>query len=427
MKLTFKSKINAFDKFFSKIFFPLVFFVLLVRLFVIQSIFEALLFALPIFILVCAIYLWHKVQVRGFWRLPSLIFFVLRIITVALLWLVSLTYILWLMLDQYTPGQLLSIRLAIPIFTSSIGVILAFRYARYHPMKKKDLLELKPSLKPRDLRHPQPISTLIFIVLVGLSVGGIFLYQEYEDAKRDDLLKDAKDHFVVVHHPNATDDEVEVILIELERTYRHVKGITDELEPADQIRVTIYPTAIELQHSTGISMDAYGLTRCLPSGPEIHLPTEGDGSSDIGISSTPQHEMIHAAVCEILGRNQFNVIPRWFHEGLAEFESTRESKRFAERNQARISVLFSHNDLLEYQSFYSYYPINSDEDIGLFYRTSFEFMRYLVGECGKLAPWTIINKIANGQTFDSAFNGVTGKTCEQMYFDWQEHFYGILH
>ena len=282
----------------------------------------------------------------------------------------------------------------------------------------------EPRPKRRFVRPSKRI-IVFFIVFVVIIVAGSIGYWQHTEFEKRDLLKTASNHFVIYAQPDVSKGQEKSTAIELERAYRHLSDLVPAFTVGSRIQVHIYRSIAEMKSSTGIPGNTAGLTLCSPNGPIMYLPTERDSSNSK--TATPAHEMVHATICDLIGYNHAEVIPKWFHEGLAEYESRRGwGDRMIERISIRVFVLWNHDDIMPYSELNSYDPLLLDDHDKIFYSSSFEFMRYIISKSDRHAPWEIVEAVGEGQSFESAFQKIIGDTPRGMYQKWVNNFYGVL-
>jgi hypothetical protein len=355
-------------------------------------------------------------------KLKKVLVHIFRIFIWVFCWLVSCAVILWVMLDYNTPGDLISWRLAFPIVVCSVLVLVLILIQKRSDRNKGKVD--KPQLKRYSSRPSKRKLFWLIGLFCAVVLAVVIGYWQFTEAENRDLLRTAAEHFVIDSRPDVSQGQEDSTAIELERAYRHLSDIVPEFSVEQPIVVHVYPNVTEMQRLTGRSGNTAGFTGCSPNGPIMFLPAERD--TDDSRTSTPGHEMVHAIMCEMLGTESTDDIPKWFNEGLAEYESKLGWERMMERNKIRIFVVSNREDIMQYTALDLYNPVLSDDYDEIFYRSSFEFMRYIISESSRLAPWEIINAVKEGQTFALAFQNAVGDSPSSMYQKWVDNFYGIL-
>lgn len=350
-----------------------------------------------------------------------------NILWLILFWSVCCTTILILLLDQNTPGNLISWRLVCPIIVPSILVALWLLLGR-RSTKNAQTSGDEASGKRHFTHLSKRRLVLLIVSLIAITIAILIGDWQCDEHEKRDLLKTASTHFVIGSHPDVSKGQENSTVIELERMYRHLSDLIPAFSAGSPIQVYIFPNIAEMRSTIGRSGSNAGLTWCSPDGPVIYLLTERESSiAENSKTATPGHEMVHATVCTLIGNDYVADIPKWFHEGMAEYESRRGwGDRMMERISIRIFVLWNRDDVMKYPAFDSYDPVISDTYDKIFYTSSFEFMRYIISKSDHAVPWEIVEDVGEGQPFELAFQNAVDDTPGNMYQKWINSFYGVL-
>ena len=258
---------------------------------------------------------------------------------------------------------------------------------------------------------------LIFCVIASFIYLACYLVNPRVDKG---ILEEAQQHFSVTVIGEIDETKIDLTLIELERALRHMNTRLETPTSLPLIEVHLYTDREAFQKDTDRPEWTVGLAGCREDGPIIALPVmdiEG-GPGSKGTSFTSLHEMVHITSCVIAGANNSKNIPDWFKEGMAEYETNKGFWRMQERVLSRF-YLWSNGDRLFGAGTFNSYTLDApDEDFAIFYCSSHEFMRYIVGRFGEDAPWHILYEIRDGRAFNDAFTYITGVEPLVLYSEW---------
>ena len=194
-----------------------------------------------------------------------------------------------------------------------------------------------------------------------------------------------------------------------------------EWSPTDgrhPIRVVIHESSNVMENHLGFAqknLSLKGYVLCTPTGPVIHMPAHSNTPflPDRWESQTANHEAVHAAVCQQLGRGQTQSLPLWFHEGLATLHQANSLEAFFVRTYLR-----GYNSLQGPQTTdsmeFCYRLPNEGQTT---YATSTLFLIHVENQW-PAATERILQHVAQGNDFATAFGHATLTTCEAAYDDW---------
>lgn len=182
-------------------------------------------------------------------------------------------------------------------------------------------------------------------------------------------------------------------------------------EPGPPIRVLVVPEGSrEAKRAPSWAM-AYavgnaGLVVLIPS----RIPSYPDGDMDQVLS----HEIAHVLVARASGRYQ---VPRWFNEGLAVIAA--REWRFEDRGRLVLEAFrrrqASMSDVeLEFSG--------GRHSSSSAYAVSVAFVRYLLDTEGSRTAAKILDHVAEGKTFRSAFRAATGRSLQSVERDFWADF-----
>ena len=263
--------------------------------------------------------------------------------------------------------------------------------------------------------------TLLFIFL---SLTLILSYISHVEEQK--LLEPAKQQFSVVMTNEVSESQMQNTIIELQDNLTRLRDKYVFQPPNYVITVNLYWDIDELHKHGGVSdwVSAY-VEINTGEPPELFIPTEEGGGfwTKTAPTSSPAHEITHVAVYEAMKLKPMALIPRSFHEGLAQYESLKRPHNIIDRFWIRLSLLWQRHTLSKRDNIPDYYSIASNEDIGNFYNLSYEYIRYLAAISGEDKVWRVVQLIGNNVSFDNAFITVFGKSYSEYYRDFIEWYY----
>lgn len=290
------------------------------------------------------------------------------------------------------------------------------------------LLKLEPPEKS-EKRAISPRGKKLLIIYVALMFGAIFIFVGVRISSENSVLSNAKEQFKVNVNDKVSEKRIDSTLIELEKQFERlkVKYLVSGLN--ESISIELYQDVESLHaHTPSPSWGDAFITHELGN-TIIHLPAETPSNDSLYKSaqeSTPRpaHEIAHLIIHSKVGPNFKAVLPLWFDEGIAQYESHRgfiNKYRIIKRLDLWLLNIYKPN-LLEDGQFILNSKRYPDADVGAFYSASFEFIRY-VDSTHKGSLQGILHRLAAGQTFTSAFEEEIGESVGNLYRKWYEHFF----
>ena len=246
------------------------------------------------------------------------------------------------------------------------------------------------------------------------------------DRSRPEDAKIALGYFEVTNASSFMERaRLERTLAEFERARRRLLDEWSQPKENSRIPLYLYNNRTEFLAGWGLK-EAAGAAACLETGPIIGLPLEqaSQTGTEQPASNTPLHEMVHAMMCQSLGKNSFYSVPRWFHEGMAELYSEEGISRWHKRILNRLLIWKYRQDLMPPDTFCNYEAGGSAAEVSRFYATTWEFLRSLDGRYGRHALTRIIDLVASGATFEDSLLKQLGGTCSELYTEWIRAFNG---
>ena len=95
-------------------------------------------------------------------------------------------------------------------------------------------------------------------------------------------------------------------------------------------------------------------------------------------------------------------------------------RQFLDRALNRWMVWLSRGSLMSTTEFCGYTSGGSHAEIRLLYRTSWEFIRSLEADHGKLSLNAVIEDVEGGKDFDDSLRDRIGGTCGELYEEWSQ-------
>ena len=267
---------------------------------------------------------------------------------------------------------------------------------------------------------------IIFICIFLIAIGSFIGVKRLNETT---ILNSARDNFELNINETVSENRVDSTLIELERQFERLKDkylATDINEP---IIIELYPDSNSLRAHTGIPDWGDAFIIFESGNTIIHLPAETPSDDSLyksarEITPHPAHEIAHLIVFSKVGPNYKTILPLWFNEGIAQYESHRgfiNRYRAIKRLGLWLSNLYK-PDLLEDSRFI----INSikypDTDVGVYYSASFELVRYIESTHNG-SIHRILNRLANDEAFTTAFEEEIGESIGNFYNRWYEDFF----
>lgn len=298
----------------------------------------------------------------------------------------------------------------------TIGVVM-FLFAIYVLARKFAKLLKKLSKKS------EFIISITFILLVFIGVFTVKAIQHHEDKE---IYAEATNGFVVVEHGSLTDGQVENTLVALQKQLTILRNKYVDNSPEYIIPVHIFTDLNEYHERTQRPDWSGASTQFNPSEPPVmFLPTEQGGGflSKTAPTTSPAHEMTHVIEFEVLNLKSMKLVPGSFHEGLAQYESTKGIANIAYRLERRFILFLKTDVVLNRDVLPDSYVLDNVENVRLFYYVSFEFMRYLADKYGEGKPWDVLKIVGAGEQFDIAVAKVFGKSYADLYKDFEKAFF----
>lgn len=237
----------------------------------------------------------------------------------------------------------------------------------------------------------------------------------------------ALESFVPKYAPDVDQARLERTLAEFERIRRDFADQWVIPASSPRIRLRLFRDADDYRAYTSgkrIIEWSSGYVSCSENGVSIVVPLEEASNvlDELPISSTTKHEMMHAMWCQRLGAESFWSIPLWFHEGMAERYGNKGIERPDREIINRWWVWFSRDNLLSPLQFCNYQLTGVHTEIGLFYATSWEFIRSLEASNGIQTLNSLVEDVGGGKDFEGSLSDRVGGTCDELYREWTQSF-----
>ena len=272
-------------------------------------------------------------------------------------------------------------------------------------------------------RHPRK-TALILTVATLLLVGGAVSPRIIEHRSRGGDAEAALQSFFPTFGAGVDPAKVERTLAEFERTRSHLADKWQMPDSSPTISLYLFRDIREYKvHMATIGREwSGGFASCQDDGVIIGVPLE-DASNvfeESPASRTPLHEMVHATWCQSLGRSSYSSIPRWFHEGMAQWFANEGWRQFPERAKNRWSVWIGRGSLLSTTEFCGYTSGGSRADIRRLYSTSWEFIRSLEAGYGIQSLNEVVDDVRFGKSFNDSLLDRFGGPCGELYAAWSQ-------
>ncbi len=311
------------------------------------------------------------------------------------------------------------------------SIIGALAVWRLHQEKAKETAETNKWPFTRD----QTILGIVVIALAIVAGYGVNIgIRELNENINEGKAQEARYSFAVTSyqydrgdfHPEA----VNQTLAELEDGFQNLKDYWFQPDHTPRIKVWLFRDLNDYQLRMNSDL-ATGHMWCsleidsVELGPIIAIPLEKPPSAtdDDNFSRTPTHEMVHALMCQSVGKDAFSSIPRWFHEGMAQRFETEGLLRLGTRATERMRLWLNIQKSQDADRFCARRFSERDKaDKSIFYRTSHEFIRSLESRHGLQNLNLIVEDVRTGKAFNESMKTRLGGTCTELYGQWKRSF-----
>lgn len=343
--------------------------------------------------------------IRAFKRLLSLIG---RLTSFIFFLGILLLFSALILIDQIRPATLFNPYLLFPILMMLIALAAYVTLKGKATKTKRDWLH-KWSRKKKIIGLIVIFSVLIIVPLATRGVS-------YLNDQR--LLEHAKTQFLVETSSLASQGQIENTLIELQRQLTRLRSKYVKEPPDYLIRVRMFANVSELRAKTSRPDWSDAFVQITPGqSPIVYIPVEPESRRFDKSPPTagPAHEITHVLTYEALRLQSMTLIPRFFHEGFAQYESLKGLSNLPNRLFKRVFLFTLEPSLILRNEPPELGPDVSQKDVNVFYALSYEFMRYLSGKYGVEELWQVVQLVGNGTEFTEAFIDVTGKQYLDAY------------
>ena len=270
-------------------------------------------------------------------------------------------------------------------------------------------------------RHEKKIS-LLFAIAVLPVVGLTMTPTIMEHRSRGGDAEVALQSFVPIYGSGVDSARLDRTLAEFERSRRKLADQWWLPNPTPHISLYLFRDVREYKAYMATSGFEWsgGYTSCQEEGVTVGVPLENASNvlEELPASRTPLHEMVHATWCQSLTRDLFRSIPRWFHEGMAQWYENEGRRQFLDRALNRWTVWAYRGSLLSAAEFCGYTSDGSHTKVMLLYGTSLEFVRSLESGYGIRALNAVVEDVRAGASFDDSLHARFGGTCTELYTLW---------
>ena len=262
------------------------------------------------------------------------------------------------------------------------------------------------------------LGCLLLVVIPAVSLLSMFSERSHRTSDATAALQS----FELIYSSGTDDPGIQRTLAELERARRQLDGQWPTSTNSQPIALYLFRDAEDFRTQLQLGDWSGGATYCSDTGPSIGVPLEAASSwlSELPASRTPMHEMVHAMICQSLGRQAFHSIPRWFHEGMAQLFDGEGSSQSWERVLNRSFVWREREELMGPELFCGYHAKGPASETLPFYSTAWEFLRVLDARKGRSALNGVVEDIASGVAFENSFRSRFGGTCKELYGKWSQ-------
>ncbi len=135
-------------------------------------------------------------------------------------------------------------------------------------------------------------------------------------------------------------------------------------------------------------------------GQVVLLPARAPGYPDTTLKAVLRHELAHVFIARATGRRP---VPRWFNEGLAVVAA----RDWSVQDRYRLIFATLRRGHLSLDGLSDQFPAGAAAS-NRAYALSAAFVRHLIERYGERAPSRILQYLAEGQSFETAFRRATG-------------------
>ena len=256
------------------------------------------------------------------------------------------------------------------------------------------------------------ILPIVVLVSATLVTAGVRYFNDQR------LLEHASTQFEIEASSLASQGQIENTLIELQRQLTKLRTRYVGESPDYIIEVRMFADVSELHAETPSPDWSDAFVRITPGeSPMVYIPVEPERQRFGKGAPTwrPAHEMTHVVTYEALRFQSMTLIPTFFHESLAQYESLKGIPNLVTRVSIRVFLLTLEPSLVMRDEPPDLYLAATQRDVACFYALSYEFGRYLAAEHGEEQLWTIVQLVGDGFEFSDAFVSVTRTEYHDAY------------
>jgi hypothetical protein len=280
-------------------------------------------------------------------------------------------------------------------------------------------IELLSGFRRRSRFRPFSFITAGLVMAYLAFVGWTFVDSE---TTKEAEAAEARDAFAVESYTGSEDEgALQQTLAEFERSRAELAELWDATpEEVSRIHIRLYPTHRDFLEATRQPPSTLGITMCSGREATVAMPTTSRLQALITegglVSTTPRHELVHAMMCVVLGEDDFNDLPRWYHEGIAQVQQHTGFAGWPNRVMTMTWVSLAPESLPEDEAFCEG---SVRRQVSTFYQASWAFARWLEFEYGEQAVRQLAFESQDRGDFDEAFADLTGSTCTETYAAWR--------
>ena len=247
---------------------------------------------------------------------------------------------------------------------------------------------------------------LLFVVAILPVMGFAMSPAIIEHRSRSQDAEAALQSFIPIHESDVDHARLERTLAEFERARRNLADLWSIPDSSPRISLYLFRDLRQYKgYVTTMGLDwSGGYAICQEDGVTIGVPLEEASNvfEESPASRTPLHEMVHATWCQKLGQGSYRSIPKWFHEGMAQWHDSASFRQFLDRALNRWMVWLSRGSVMSATEFCGYTSGGSHAEIRLLYGTSWEFIRSLETSHGIQRLNSVIGDVGAGKDFDES-------------------------
>jgi hypothetical protein len=224
------------------------------------------------------------------------------------------------------------------------------------------------------------------------------------------------EHFTLFYHEEDERSAKEILKFG-EEVYLPI-AIHLGIDPSKMAKTRIYLTSTQedFDRLTRAGVPDWGIGCALPHENTIVLKAPRIIGKNPNLRSLIAHEFSHILLHRLSLNEGRRVIPRWFDEGLAMFES----KEWKVAESMTLAWAVISNSLLPLSAMERGFPVN-EKKARLAYTQSFSTIAYIIQEYGEEGLQILLKNLSTARDFEEALVKSFGSTLTEFEKEWMTH------